>query len=54
MLKLPTIRRAFASRMKYCVPGFSLSADDVFRIYVLEEDHGRLLDGLDKAGVLKS
>ena len=39
-------------RLKNCVPGFSLTADNVFRIYVLEEDHDRLLDGLDKAGVL--
>lgn len=41
-------------RLKNCVPGFSLTADNVVRLYVLEEDHGRLLDGLDKAGVLKS
>jgi tetratricopeptide (TPR) repeat protein len=41
-------------RLRNCVPGFSLTAEDVVQIYVSEEDHGRLLDGLDKAGVLKS
>ena len=39
-------------RLKSCVSGFSLTAENVVRVYVLEEDHGRLLNGLNKAGGL--
>ncbi len=39
-------------RMKMNVPGFALTEQTIPRIYVLDADHARLIDGLDKAGVL--
>ena len=39
-------------RMKTNVPGFALTDQTIPRIYVLDADHSRLIDGLDKAGVL--
>ncbi len=41
-------------RLKNCIPGFSLTAENVVQLYVLEEDHDRLLDGLNKAGALRN
>jgi tetratricopeptide (TPR) repeat protein len=41
-------------RLKGCILDFSLNAENVVRIFVLEEDHARLLDGLNKAGVLRN
>lgn len=39
-------------RLKSHVPGVSLAAADIVQVFVLNEDHHRLLDGLDRAGVL--
>jgi len=35
------------------VPGISLAAEDIAQVFVLDEDHDRLLGGLGKAGVLE-
>jgi TolB-like protein len=40
-------------RLKKHVPKVSLAANDIVQVFVLDEDHNRLLDGLNKAGVLK-
>jgi adenylate cyclase len=40
-------------RLRKHVPGVSLASGNVARIFVLDEDHDRLLDGLNKAGVLE-
>ena len=39
-------------RLRTHVPAVSLAAGDIARVFVLDEDHDRLLDGLSKAGVL--
>ena len=40
------------ARLTRHVPGVSLGARDIVQIFVRDEDHDRLLEGLDKAGVL--
>ena len=40
-------------RMKTNVPDFALTEQNIPRIYVADEDHARLLDGLDQAGALE-
>jgi TolB-like protein/class 3 adenylate cyclase len=41
-------------RLKRHVPGVSLAKRDIVQVFALGADHNRLLDGLDKAGVLKA
>jgi TolB-like protein/class 3 adenylate cyclase len=39
-------------RLRSSIPGFLLAAENIPPVYVQDEDHHRVLDGLDKAGVL--
>ncbi|MFT5173733.1 MAG: adenylate cyclase [Gammaproteobacteria bacterium] len=40
-------------RLENHVPGFSLTAASVAQLFIRDEDHGRMLDGLKKAGVVQ-
>jgi hypothetical protein len=40
-------------RVENHVPDFSLTAASVAQLFVQDEDHGRMLDGLKKASVLQ-
>jgi adenylate cyclase len=41
-------------RLENNSPDLLLTSEDIVQVYVLDEDHGRLLDGLDKAGMLRN
>jgi TolB-like protein/tetratricopeptide (TPR) repeat protein len=41
-------------RLKNNSQDLLLTSENIVQVYVLDEDHGRLLDGLDKAGILRN
>ena len=41
-------------RLKNNSPDLLLTQENIVQLYVLDEDHDRLLDGLDKAGILRN
>ena len=40
-------------RLKNNFPDLLLTSEDIAQVYVLDQDHGRLLEGLDKVGILR-
>ena len=46
--------RQVLQRLKKNSPDLLLTSENIVQVYVLDEDHGRLLDGLDKAGILRN
>jgi tetratricopeptide (TPR) repeat protein len=46
--------RQVLQRLKKNAPDLLLTSENIVQVYVLDKDHGRLLDGLDKAGILRN